>query len=225
MSSLKRFLAPAVLISSALACAPSRAATIDAFSFTQSYNSGGHTATLIGQFTGVENSAGYITKDSLTAFEVHFDYDGRTIIASYVFTVLGLFSFNATQPIDNGSLGITSLSAATQGILCVGAPAAFGCLEHHGRGAVFMNGFGSIFTDSAPVVFLESQVVTGVPEPSTWAMMLIGFTGLGAWAQALRKRRSGRPDKTVTAQFDASAVLATSAIHPEATGRIASLKS
>jgi hypothetical protein len=33
-----------------------------------------------------------------------------------------------------------------------------------------------------------SEVTTGVPEPSTWAMLLIGFGGIGA---ALRRRKSG----------------------------------
>jgi hypothetical protein len=37
-----------------------------------------------------------------------------------------------------------------------------------------------------PETITISRVVTGVPEPSTWVMMLIGFAGLG---HAARRRR------------------------------------
>ncbi|MBI5264979.1 MAG: PEPxxWA-CTERM sorting domain-containing protein [Bradyrhizobium sp.] len=43
------------------------------------------------------------------------------------------------------------------------------------------------YTEQAPVVKLESSVVTGVPEPSTWAMMILGFAGLGLVAYRRRK--------------------------------------
>ena len=46
--------------------------------------------------------------------------------------------------------------------------------------------FGSIF---APAVDADS-VFTAVPEPSTWAMMLLGFAGLGALA-AFRRTKPG----------------------------------
>jgi hypothetical protein len=47
---------------------------------------------------------------------------------------------------------------------------------------------GYVFvTAEAPVVTLESSVITGVPEPSTWAMMLLGFCGLGLLAYRRKK--------------------------------------
>ena len=48
----------------------------------------------------------------------------------------------------------------------------------------------SVRTQELPVVTLVSSVTTrAVPEPSTWAMMLIGFAGLGF---AGYKRARGR---------------------------------
>jgi hypothetical protein len=39
----------------------------------------------------------------------------------------------------------------------------------------------------APVRFLVSETVTAVPEPSTWAMMILGFLGVGALAYRNKK--------------------------------------
>ena len=42
-----------------------------------------------------------------------------------------------------------------------------------------------------PVRFLESgDVIASTPEPATWAMMIIGFAGLGF--AGYRKARTGR---------------------------------
>jgi hypothetical protein len=45
---------------------------------------------------------------------------------------------------------------------------------------------GSPSNNLPPVAFLDGVSLTMVPEPATWAMMLVGFGGLGA---ALRRRR------------------------------------
>jgi hypothetical protein len=42
--------------------------------------------------------------------------------------------------------------------------------------------------DSGTLTFSASSVTPGVPEPSTWAMMLVGFAGLGfAFRRSRRK--------------------------------------
>jgi hypothetical protein len=46
------------------------------------------------------------------------------------------------------------------------------------------DGFGGVVTDPMDPV---TPMVTAVPEPSTWAMMLIGFLGLGAWFRRARR--------------------------------------
>ena len=46
--------------------------------------------------------------------------------------------------------------------------------------------FTSVLVTSNEVVMNVGRVAYGVPEPTTWAMMLLGFFGLGA---ALRRRR------------------------------------
>jgi hypothetical protein len=49
-------------------------------------------------------------------------------------------------------------------------------------------GAGECCDGPADLQFEVNNVVVGVPEPSTWAMMLLGFAGLGfAFRQSRRK--------------------------------------
>ena len=56
----------------------------------------------------------------------------------------------------------------------------------------FTSAFQTLIAQDAASM-IDSGVTTGVPEPSTWAMMLVGFVGLGALSvKAARKRISGK---------------------------------
>jgi hypothetical protein len=54
---------------------------------------------------------------------------------------------------------------------------------------VFAESNGTVTITAIPDPILDPSKITGVPEPSTWAMMLIGFGGLGF--AAYRSRRKG----------------------------------
>ena len=77
----------------------------------------------------------------------------------------------------------------------MGAVAVFGAT---GCGSGGVNGdfvepeFVSFTTQDLPVVTLVLSVRTGVAEPSTWAMMLLGFAGLG-FVAANRSEKKARP--------------------------------
>jgi hypothetical protein len=69
-------------------------------------------------------------------------------------------------------------------------PAGQGYQAYH---LTFSGASGQVsFTDSGPASqqgnLIDNVVVSSVPEPATWAAMLIGFGGIGA---ALRRRRRG----------------------------------
>ena len=59
----------------------------------------------------------------------------------------------------------------------------------------FLTGSGSLDIPGedgiwGPNVFLGPPVFTGVPEPTTWAMMLLGLGGLGAMARSRRRTQT-----------------------------------
>jgi hypothetical protein len=76
--------------------------------------------------------------------------------------------------------------------VCVGAAAAFGGAGGVSCGQGGVNGYvGGFTTQDLPVVTLVSSVTT--PEPSTWAMMALGFAGLCALGYGRAKRRLAVP--------------------------------
>lgn len=159
-----------------------RAATIDTYDFTQGgYTSNGSpflTGVLTGSFTGDVESSGFIEIADLSAINVTFTIttDLEPPFQVFGFGPATFFSFD-TAP-GAGSLdfetGIGDVGAA---VSCVGAVAAFG-FGACGSGGV--NGFITPLwtTQALPVVSLVSSVTT-VPEVPTWAMLLLGFAGLG----------------------------------------------
>jgi PEP-CTERM motif len=85
--------------------------------------------------------------------------------------------------------------------ICVGIVAAFGACNRFyggivGRSSPGVIGFtddidrflGIANTDQFATVTLVSTVVTDVPEPSTWAMMILGFAGVGFMAYRRRNQ-------------------------------------
>ena len=59
-----------------------------------------------------------------------------------------------------------------------------------GSGLLYQEGHGLVVGASAGFVLSGDTVTVGVPEPSTWAMMLIGFAGIGF--AAYRRRTQTR---------------------------------
>jgi hypothetical protein len=110
-----------------------------------------------------------------------------------------VFSVPQAKAIDlSESLSVT-LAAGTYGV--VFGSGLFGTTGFAGLGylndpsgspslfrSFFSNGFES-FGDDGVRVFVEGEAVAAVPEPSTWAMMILGFFSLGF--TAYRRKRNG----------------------------------
>lgn len=191
-----------------------RADIVDTFSFTQHYQyvivpTGVllGPATLYGTFTGTLDANGFITKSSLTAFSgrietpVALPFLPPPIDLDMFAGSGSIFSFYAAGAnIDSGSLNVFGQveqlvpgGLPNIGNLCIGASAAFGlCGIRADRGAMLQAGY--FVSNEAPVITLESSVVTGVPETSTWAMMVIGFLALGFLASSRRKQQAFAAD-------------------------------
>jgi hypothetical protein len=103
-------------------------------------------------------------------YNVSFDYSSNPGISGPAADVL----------VNGGAIGSVTGSSGWQtytgSFLGTGSPMTFALNETLGA-----NNAG---------VFLDNVSVTAIPEPATWAMMLIGFGGLGAAMRSQRKARA-----------------------------------
>jgi PEP-CTERM motif len=165
--------------------APVRSAVIDTFSFsdTTGWQSppGIPSSSITGTFAGTVESDGLINLGDLTDFNISafhpFDGPFGGGLAG-----LSFFSYNTTA--DPGTLGFVWHN--TFFIACMGAPVGLSpscnpVIQNSPTAhAVLLAGGAPIdFTTNFPTITLVSSVNTTAPEPSTWAMMLVGFAGLG----------------------------------------------
>jgi hypothetical protein len=88
----------------------------------------------------------------------------------------------------NLSLGSFNFAPITTGLAGFTGPGTFQALASTFTGYTIFGGGGDIGTDlisvASPTVTItyDYNVTSGVPEPATWAMMIIGFAGLGFMA-------------------------------------------
>ena len=170
------------------------AAVIDTFSFSAPSGWNAQVIGFSGSFTGSVEASGRIELSDLSAFQI----DGRGLFGANSLSNLAFFTYVFSNNTGGASLlgFIDTLSALPPdtGIsitVCSGAPSVLSlACNNPARGsnpvstsAVVLIGTGSaggVFTTpDLTGVTLVSSVNTNVPEPSTWAMMLVGFAGLG----------------------------------------------
>jgi PEP-CTERM motif len=85
------------------------------------------------------------------------------------------FNFSAT---DQGFLGFQDGQFSGNNYWCNAAPSNFACYQ-----GKTVSPFSIFASTSQNIPFAGNAVIAGsVPEPSTWAMMLLGFAGLGFMA-------------------------------------------
>jgi hypothetical protein len=142
--------------------------TADIKDFTITLTSATHTTTLTGPLSGGNFS--------------QFGTDSANNSLAFTATALGLFfDFSATV----GTPYLIFQSAS--GFLCLnGAPG--NCSGNPHSVAVDVgNEINPLIQESGVVEFATVAVAGAVPEPSTWAMMILGFAGMGFMAYRKRK--------------------------------------
>lgn len=176
--------------------ASSWATTINTYSFTMQTNAA-NGAVVSGSFTGVVDTLGYITKQNLLGFNAEINVHGVTAFSvdDAIFRESrSIFSFDTSgPPLDVGSLDIFGIG--TSGAMCIGAAVSFGlCGARAPTVHGYFNNYQEIYLSTDfPTITLEGSVVTGgVPEPATWAMMLLGFAAVGYVARRRRNHEAFR---------------------------------
>lgn len=170
-----------------LASVEAKATTISTYEFTQSYR--GTPDLLTGEFSGVVDDLGFITKANLLSFQVKLPAV-LSLGLNNLSDPSSIFSFDTLNPAS--TLDIFAGAMPSYG-LCIGAAAAFGlCGSLSGITSLGVFSFNYIpyfYSQQAPEIRLLSSITSGVPEPSTWAMMILGFAGIAVMA-CRRKSKS-----------------------------------
>jgi hypothetical protein len=60
-----------------------------------------------------------------------------------------------------------------------------------GLGLLYQQGHGFVTGASAGFILSGDTITAGVPEPSTWAMMILGFAGVGFMAYCRSRKNDG----------------------------------
>lgn len=167
----------------ALAASSAEAATVDTFSFLSSTDWTFAGTSLSGSFTGTVEPNGFIELNDLQAFQVIGLVGGTEFLDDPTVGGLSFFSYD-TQG-GASSLGFIAKDTANE-TGCLGAPSVLS-LACNPNGAnppstvgvqTFLVGAIFVTTPDLPVITLVSSMTT-IPEPSTWAMMVLGLAGLG----------------------------------------------
>ena len=100
------------------------------------------------------------------------------------------FNNGLLTDINTAGAGATSTSPNTNELLAIGGgPNSNGDVNVSGVDGCCV-GFSTSYTVGSPVV-------TGVPEPSTWAMLILGFAGVGFMVYRRSYRRRAMPSVSV----------------------------
>lgn len=168
------------------------AAVVDTFSFSNVGDwSRVDTGFVSGQFTGTVEPNGFIELADLSAFSVEGFLIGRPVLLIDDKAKLQFFSYDTKGGASSFGFIVEDSPVAA----CSGAPSVLDLECNPGgnnpaqTGAVILvDGFVDATTPDQTSVTLASSV--SAPEPSTWAMMLTGFAGLGLLGA--RRARKGR---------------------------------
>jgi hypothetical protein len=128
----------------------------------------------------------YVLGTSIAPDFVSFTYDGSNLLAAFTVGVSDVSDLSGELP--------TTLPGPPKEDIDFRTLVPFGPSPRDDQVSIRANGFW--FIGIEPVDFGGNASFSSVPEPSTWAMMLLGFAGLGY--VGYRRARIGRPSPAVS---------------------------
>ena len=168
------------LMTSAAVGQQARAAVTETFSFSNLTGWGtGTLSPLTGQFTGTVEPSGFIELADLTKISINAKSLTTPALSNAGLGDLTFFSYDTT----GGASSLAFIASQGGGRACAGAPSVLslacnpgGLLPPETKAVMLLNGEFLDFTSNLTTVTL---VPTPAPEPPAWAMLLLGFAGLG----------------------------------------------
>lgn len=184
------------LMASAGLGAPARAAVTETFSFSNraGWGTGLHGA-LTGQFTGTVEPDGFIQLADLANISISATTTvGFPVLDNAGLGDLAFFSYSPAV----GASSLSFIASQSVGVACAGVAAVLGTacnpegLLPPGIQAIMLFGGGVLdYTLNSTTV---TPVPAPAPEPPAWAMLLLGFAGLGF---AARSRGMFKPPRAL----------------------------
>jgi hypothetical protein len=180
---IKSFLTGAVAVASLALSAASAQATTDVFNFADNVDG----IFAIGTFTIDDTANASGTFDITNVTGTVIDAQPATPVVDQIVGLVG--NPSSPSPTDNFGFiydNVTPLNV--NGVLFSGQSGALYNLWSNGgtNGELYTYGLNGVPNFDAH----GTLSVGGVPEPATWAMMLIGFGGLGASLRGARRKAS-----------------------------------
>jgi hypothetical protein len=120
----------------------------------------------------------YVLGTSIAPDFVSFTYDGSNLLAAFTVGVSDVFDLSGELP--------TTLPGPPKEDIDFRTLAAFGPSPRDDQVSIRSSGFW--FIGQEPIDFGGNASFSSVPEPSTWAMMLVGFAGLALAGWRARRR-------------------------------------
>jgi len=173
-----QYLAGIALVASLLT-ATAASATTKVFEYDA-----GATPVATGSFSYADGSTGVLGYGDLSAFSVTIGADTYTLSDVAGFTDYVHLAYDTAA---NTFVTGTNLC----GFAGCGFNASLSAINSSGNSGFFFEPAPGQFADYAnftPTSFSTFAISSGTPEPATWAMMLIGFGGLGVTMRATRRR-------------------------------------
>lgn len=132
----------------------------------------------------------YLTTNAVDGLSTDPSANETTLLSSFGTFVPGLsYTFTGNSFTYDPSLGNLLMNVSTSSTIGTSAFLLTANVDSDATSRLFRSSGSGVFLTNTQGLVTTFSLTGGVPEPSTWAMMLLGFAGIGI---AVRRRGAGK---------------------------------